>query len=115
MNVKSLPEDKGMLFIFEHEHSLGFWMKNTLIPLSIGFFDAKQRLIDIQEMKPASSLMEREVPTYQSSGPALYALEMNEGWFKKHKIKVGARLQLVSKSPSSLLSKQLSLGKENSH
>lgn len=108
MFIEKLPENTGMLFVFEHEQPLGFWMKNTLIPLSIGFFDKNGKLFDIQEMKPASSLMSLDVPTYRSNGIALYALEMSRGWFEKHKIQKGAQLQIISKSDSPLLKGKLS-------
>ncbi len=100
-----LAADTGMLFIFEVERPQGFWMKNTLIPLNIGFFDSKGLLVDKQEMKVAESLVAKEVPSYQSSGPALFALEMNSQWFEKHKINTGTRLELVS--PSQVKSKLL--------
>jgi uncharacterized protein len=106
MFVKSLPADEGMLFIFQNEQTLNFWMKNTLIPLAIGFFDAKGTLIDVQEMKPADSVMVKDPPTYPSAKPSLYALEMNTGWFSRRHIKKGAHLILprqsrVSAGPSS--------------
>lgn len=107
MFIKKLPTDTGMLFVFEQEQALGFWMKNTLIPLSIGFFDAKGKLVDVQEMKVAASLLSVEVPSYQSRRPALFALEMMSGWFEKHKIKNGSRLELLSKPASKLLTEKL--------
>ncbi|NJL23984.1 MAG: hypothetical protein HC902_01530, partial [Calothrix sp. SM1_5_4] len=81
MFIKEMAPDTGMLFVFEREQSLGFWMKNTLIPLAIGFFDRDGVLIEVQEMKVASSLMTLDVPSYRSRAPALFALEMNSGWF----------------------------------
>lgn len=107
MFIEKLPEDTGMLFIFEAEQSLGFWMKNTLIPLNIGFFDAKGILVDQQEMKPAESLMSLDIPTYRSLKPGSFALEMNKGWFTKNGIKNGAKLTLISKSKSALLKSKL--------
>lgn len=88
---QKLPDDHGMLFVFEGEEPLGFWMKNTLIPLSIGFFDKDKRLIDTQEMVPASAV-EVNPKVYNSSAPAMYALEMPKGWFAHHQIKKGAKL-----------------------
>lgn len=107
MFIEKLPENTGMLFVFEHVQPLSFWMKNTLIPLSIGFIDEKGILIDIQEMKVGKSLMSLEVPTYQSRGPALFALEMNTGWFSKHNVNKGTHLQLHKPSTSTLLNAQL--------
>ncbi len=88
MYRKELPEGTGMLFVFPNEQTRAFWMKNTFIPLAIGYFNAKKELIDIQEMSPAASTMQVDFPTYESKGPAQYALEVPKGWFVKHKIRL---------------------------
>lgn len=93
MNRQTLKPDEGMLFVFPEERILGFWMKNTFVDLSIGFFNAQKVLVDIQEMKAVSSIMAADVPTYHSASPAKYALEMNKGWFSRNKIKVGDKLK----------------------
>jgi uncharacterized membrane protein (UPF0127 family) len=67
-------------------------MKNTLIPLSIGYFNEDMLLIETYDMKPNQT---REV--YNSSKPALYALEVNLGWFAKNKIGKDAILTLERK------------------
>jgi uncharacterized membrane protein (UPF0127 family) len=85
---KSLPAEEGMLFIFDNEQPLAFWMKNTLIPLSIGYFDKQKKLIDIHEMVPAV-MMATDPVLYPSKEAGMYALEMNKGWFAKNKIKLG--------------------------
>ena len=78
-----LAENEGMLFIYEQEEILSFWMKNTFIPLSIAFIDGHGQIIDIQDMQPFS------LDTHRSARPAQYALEVNKGWFQKNGIKVG--------------------------
>ncbi len=105
MFVKSLAPDTGMIFVFEEEMPRGFWMKNTILPLSIGYFDRGGVLFEVIEMKPASSLMELKPPTYESKRPAMFALEMPKGWFKKRSIPIGAKLQRQAESPSPLLNK----------
>jgi hypothetical protein len=80
---KHLGRDEGMLFIFEKEDYHGFWMKDTLIPLSIAFIDKEGRIVKIAEMKPLT--FESHTPPQ----PILYALEMNKGWFSTNGIKVG--------------------------
>lgn len=105
MYIEKLPADTGMLFVFEEERQLGFWMKNTLIPLQIAFLDSKGKIVDIQEMQVASSMMSNVIPTYQSKAPAVFALEMNTGWFTRNKIKPGQRLTLASTPKSVLLKK----------
>ena len=107
MFVKKLGANEGMLFVFDEEHVLNFWMKNTLIPLSIGFFDQQGKLIDVKEMKPAPSLMDKNPPNYRSNGPALMALEMPEGWFTKNHVEVGARIALASPTKSALLKQKI--------
>jgi uncharacterized membrane protein (UPF0127 family) len=91
---KDLAQDTGMLFIYSEEQRMSFWMKNTFIPLSIGFFDKNQILVDVQEMEPVKSEMQSRIPSYQSLKPAKYALEMPAGWFRKNKIRLGERFQL---------------------
>ena len=63
MYITSLPKNTGMLFIFDQEQTLSFWMKNTVMPLNIGFFDQSGALVDIQEMQMAPSLLSLKVPT----------------------------------------------------
>lgn len=94
MHRRSLSQGYGMLFIFENERPLNFWMKNTFIPLSIGFFDKNKTLVDIQDMEPVTSQFQERIPTYESKKPAQYALEVNRGWFKTNKIKMGDRLKI---------------------
>ncbi len=92
MNRKSLNKNEGMLFIFPRSNYRSFWMKNTFIPLSIGYFDSSKKLVEIHQMEPVTSVMQVQIPRYDSRKPAQYALEMNRGWFKKNKIKLGAQL-----------------------
>lgn len=91
---EKLASDDGMLFIFPVEQPLYFWMKNTVIDLSIGYFDKDGILVDTQEMK-ATSVMYENPPNYPSKKPAMYALEMNKGWFAKNHVKIGAKLKIL--------------------
>lgn len=88
MFIESLPPDEGMLFVFEREQILSFWMKNTPLPLSVAFIDRKGRIVEIRRMEPLN-----EETLHTSRRPALYALEMNAGWFEKHQVKVGDRVE----------------------
>lgn len=83
MGRKELGKEEGMLFIFEEEGYHSFWMKNTFIPLSIAFIDREGRIVNIMDMEPLS------LRSHTPSRPILYALEMNQGWFSKHGVKVG--------------------------
>ena len=95
MYRKSMPANDGMLFVFQSAEPMSFWMKNTLIPLSIGYFDEKRKLIEVYEMTP-SVMGEVRPKTYPSHRPALYALEMNKGWFAVHRVKPGTELKVPS-------------------
>ncbi len=75
--------DNGMLFVFDDTAQRYFWMKNTIIPLSIAFIDDKGAILNTLEMPPETE------QTFPSKGPAKYALEMNAGWFTKNDVKEG--------------------------
>lgn len=83
----SVPPDNGMLFVFEHEQNLSFWMKNTFIPLDIAYISSKGIINEIYRMEPLDYSV-----VYPSKKPAKYALEVNAGWFKKNGIKTGMKL-----------------------
>lgn len=90
---QKLPEGEGMIFIFEDQAPRAFWMKNTFVNLSIGYFDQNKTLVDIQDMKAVGSIMETP-ESYPSRGAAQYALEVPQGWFARKKIKIGAKFDL---------------------
>jgi uncharacterized membrane protein (UPF0127 family) len=87
MERESMPENHGMLFIFPHEKVLGFWMKNTPLALSIAYADKQGYIVRIADLEPLST------DGVSSVRPALYALEMNRGWFKKNGVIVGDQLR----------------------
>lgn len=76
MNRTSLPDGTGMLFMYESAGKLGFWMKNTLIPLDILFFDENGGFVSRTTMDPCTA---DPCTTYESGGDARYALEVNRG------------------------------------
>ncbi len=86
-NRPLLGENKGMLFVYPKSRKLSFWMKNTWIPLSIAFVDASGKIINIENMVPAQTKAR-----YCSAKPALYALEVNQGWFQSHGIGNGDKI-----------------------
>jgi uncharacterized membrane protein (UPF0127 family) len=86
---KSMGVDEGMLFIFTSPQPLSFWMRNTTLPLDIGFFDSGGELKEIYPMYP---LDERSVT---SRGRSLqFALEMNQGWYGRTGVRPGAKIDL---------------------
>jgi uncharacterized membrane protein (UPF0127 family) len=84
MYRKNLPDDAGMLFVFEQKAGHCFWMHNTDLPLAIGFIDDDGRIVNIEEMKPQTD------DNHCPNRAIRYALEMNTGWFDKRKIAPGA-------------------------
>jgi len=79
-----LPDDHGMLFVFAELRTHTFWMKDTSIALSIAFLDDSGKIFSIQDMIPIQTAEQ-----YPSGRPANYALEVNQGWFRRHGIEVG--------------------------
>lgn len=92
MGRTELAEGKGMLFIYTKAHRLSFWMKNTLIPLSIAFFDEDKTVINILDMDPPIG---NTFIHYRSTAPAKYALEVPQGWFDKHRIERGHKFSFL--------------------
>jgi uncharacterized protein len=90
MFVKKLDRDGGMLFVYGQKQELYYYMKNTFIPLDIAFIDENLRIIDIQSMEPLDET------TIQSKGKAMYALEVNRGFYEKIGVKVGDKLEIIS-------------------
>lgn len=95
MNRTHLDERAGMLFLFEESGRWSFWMKNTLIPLSIAFIDQRGEIVDIQDMKVAPDPKEGPFEFYQPEKPYQSALEVNQGFFKRQGIRVGAKVSFV--------------------
>jgi len=83
MHRRQLPDGQGMLFIYETDQMMSFWMMNTLIPLSIAFIAQDGRILEIYDMEPESLELVR------SSRSARYALEVPQGWFERAGITIG--------------------------
>lgn len=83
---ENLPENGGMLFVFPESRRRSFWMKNTLVPLSIAYIREDWVILEIYEMEPQS------LEAVPSRNPARYALEVNQGFFAEHGIEPGSRV-----------------------
>ncbi len=92
MYDESMAPDEGMLFEHPSERGLSFWMKNTKIPLSIAFIDSKGIVQEIRDMEPFG------LDSVRSAKPAMWALEVNRGWFDKHGVKVGDKINCAGKT-----------------
>jgi uncharacterized membrane protein (UPF0127 family) len=89
MYRKELAENSGMFFVYEEPQFLSFWMKNTWIPLSIAFLRDDGTIINIEKMRPHLSTV-----SYKSEELSRYALEMNAGWFERHDLAPGDRIDI---------------------
>ena len=93
MNIQGMPptqlaQNEGMLFVYQREEMISFWMRNTTLPLSIAFINKKGCITEIKDMEPGSDASVRP------ERPAQYALEVNRGWFSKNDVRVGDKLKL---------------------
>jgi len=83
MHRKKLPDGEGMIFVYERDQQMSFWMKNTVIPLSIAFIAADGRIIEIKDMQPL------DLSSVKSSRSVRYALETPQGWFGRAGVQAG--------------------------
>ena len=79
MNRQELPEDKGMLFIYEIPQNRSFWMKNTLVSLDIIFLDEKGIIINVESADIEPGVPDNELKRYNSFRPAQFVVEINQG------------------------------------
>jgi hypothetical protein len=93
----SMPADAGMLFDFGEDTDGGFWMQNTILPLSIAFIAADGKIVDIKDMQPL------DTTTVGSSGPYRYALETNQGFFRAHNISPGDQVTLPGAQSAAII------------
>ncbi len=88
MHRKEVRDGEGMLFVFQADQRLAFWMKNTLVPLSIAYIASDGRILEFHDMTPLS------LAPVESSRSARYALEVPQGWFSRAGVSIGDRLIL---------------------
>lgn len=93
MQRKSMPQQRGMLFVFDRTAPHCMWMKNTFLPLSVAFLDETGRILNIEEMQPQTE------DNHCAAQPARYALEMNAGWFARRGIKRGDLIGGIGRAP----------------
>ncbi|MBR5646161.1 MAG: DUF192 domain-containing protein [Treponema sp.] len=89
MEREEIPDGTGMIFVFEQDQILRFWMKNTPTPLSIAYIDRNGKIRDIFDMTPFS------LSEIVSTVSVRYALEVPQGWFQKNDIKTGDMVELL--------------------
>jgi len=89
MYRKDLKDGQAMIFIFEQDEVLAFWMKNTLVPLSIAYIAYDGRILEIHDMEPL------DLNPVRSGRSVRYALEVPQGWFSRVGIEIGDKLDLT--------------------
>jgi uncharacterized protein len=89
MYREEVPDGTGMLFVFPDVSVRSFWMKNTYVALDLAFLDPSFNVVDIVQMQPLIT------DSYTSRAPAMYGLEVRQGWLAENAIAVGARAQIV--------------------
>ena len=90
MYRKSIPDDYGMFFAWSYEKKQCMWMKDTFMPLSIAYISNEGEILEIYDMVPFSR------KSVCSRSNVKYALEVNEGWFKKNNLFVGDVVNIES-------------------
>jgi uncharacterized membrane protein (UPF0127 family) len=88
---ESLPEDRGMAFVYFEEHTGYFWMKDTLIPLSIAFFDQDCEILRILDMEPCET---DSCTLYDPGVSYVGALEVNQSMFEEWGVEEGDRITI---------------------
>lgn len=89
MGVSSLDTDSGMIFVWDSPVTTPFWMKDTLIPLSIAFLSGDGTVLDIQEMEAQTLNLHAPGKAY------FYAVEANKGYFSRHGITSGDKAEII--------------------
>ncbi len=80
---EGLPDGHGMLFLYEEPRQLSFWMKNTVIPLSLAYINKRGEIVQFEDMQPGT------LAEHCSVAPVPHALEVRQGWFRENDIQVG--------------------------
>lgn len=94
MHRKTMPPQRGMLFVFDMDARHCMWMRNTYLPLSVAFLDAQGRVINIEDMQPQTE------DNHCAAKPARFALEMNLGWFRAKGLGPGLPISGIERVPA---------------
>jgi uncharacterized membrane protein (UPF0127 family) len=89
MGRQDVPEGTGMLFVFEDEAIRSFWMRDTPVALDIAYLNSDLRIVTIRQMEPLVT------STYDSTAPAMFALEVRQNWFADQGIQAGDQAEVV--------------------
>ena len=93
MHREKMPAQHGMVFVFAGDGLHCMWMRNTLLPLSVAFLDARGVILNVEDMKPQT------LDNHCAKKPARFALEMNGGWFAARGLKAGDAIGGIDRLP----------------
>ena len=91
---QTMADDAGMLFVFPTDTSVGFWMRNTYLPLDIAYIDASGKVLEVRNAQPLDET------SLTPKSPYRYTLEVNQGWFARHGFGPGATVTLPKDLPN---------------
>jgi len=91
---RSVPDDRGMLFVFPEPCRHAFWMKDMLIPIDIIWISAEGRVVDVQTAQPEPGVPDQELQLYSPSGEAKYVLEVRAGLAAEKGVRVADEAQI---------------------
>jgi uncharacterized membrane protein (UPF0127 family) len=91
---ESLPDDRGMLFVFPEPGRHAFWMKDMLISIDIIWISAEGRVVDVQEAQPEPGVPDPQLKRYNPDGEARYVLEVRAGLAAEKGVQVGDEAQI---------------------
>jgi uncharacterized membrane protein (UPF0127 family) len=94
MSRESLPEDQGMLFVYEQDGQYTFYMRNTFIPLSIAFVKSDGAIVEIEDMEPQTDDL------HSGPEPYRYTVEANQGWYERNGIAAGSQVRIALTTPA---------------
>jgi uncharacterized membrane protein (UPF0127 family) len=94
MHRENLPEDSGMLFVYETPQNVSFWMKNTRIPLDMIFIHENKTVLNIEEADVQSGVSDSQLIRYRSAGPVKWVVEINQGLSALNGITNGTQVEI---------------------
>ncbi|GAA0232293.1 DUF192 domain-containing protein [Haladaptatus pallidirubidus] len=100
MHRESLPENHGMVFVFDKAQPQTFWMKNTVLPLDIIFIAADGTVINVEQADPQPNASDLELERYSSDSPAKYVVEMRQGFANREGIESGTEFVFEGERPT---------------
>ena len=93
-SYESLPDDRGMLFVFQQSGEYGFWMKDMLISIDIIWISAENQVVHVETAQPEPGVPDDQLTVYRPGAPAVYVLEVRAGLAAEKDLQVGDEAQI---------------------